>query len=434
MLSLKQIKIVIKKFLPASWIDKLRFFLQLDRSHVPLPWFKMKREASVLNCIHQLALKLERKKPTLWVTAMFMLVWPILSCLQATFFVYRYGIVVKQRYHSSLWSQWKQLIYLANIYNFAPRSYYKFRLWEVTNRGKANLYIQRHEIGPLLRWLNRKIDRRQIDDKNCFFVNCQAHNLPTAPIIAMFDQSGVEKWYGNSSSFPHLDLFIKRTDLYCGIDAERWEYVTTSNKWKHGDSMLDHTELVHYCKQRSREACQIVQPRLKNHPSVEHFSQGGLCTLRVVTYRLPQKPPVLLLSAWRMPVGMAAVDNFAAGGLAAGISDTGELGLAVNKDIRAGILTHHPDTRAQITGEQLPCWRQMVDLALLAHERFGEPCFVGWDVAQTTNGLILLEGNTTWCVDLAQMPPYNKPLGETSFNKVFATVAEGSAMWERLQK
>jgi hypothetical protein len=101
------IKIVIKKFLPA----KLRWFLRLNHSPVPLPWFKMKHEASVLNRIHRFALELEYNKPTLWVTAMFMLVWPILSCLQATFFVYRYGIVVKQRYHSSLWLQWKQIVY-----------------------------------------------------------------------------------------------------------------------------------------------------------------------------------------------------------------------------------------------------------------------------------------------------------------------------------
>ncbi len=64
----------------------------------------------------------------------------------------------------------------------------------------------------------------------------------------------------------------------------------------------------------------------------------------------------------------------------------------------------------------------MVDLALLAHERLGEPCFVGWDVALTINGPILLEGNDKFGVDLAQMPS-GQPLGETKYGEIFIAAA-----------
>ena len=309
-----------------------------------------------------------------------------------------------------------------------------FRFWNDSNRRKADLYIQTHEIIHLMRWLNRNVDTKRVDDKLQFFVFCRANDLPTAPIIAMFDKPGTKQWYCDSSNFPNLDLFVKPINLWCGIGAERLEYISNCNKWKHDDALLNHSELVSYCSQLSRKGPLIIQPRLQNHPSVEHFSNGALCTLRVLTYRLPQKKPRLLLSTWRMPVGLAVVDNFNAGGIAAGVTDTGKLKAAVGKDIRAGTVNCHPDTQAMIEGKQLPYWQKMVDLALLAHERFGEPCFVGWDIALTINGPILLEGNSSWGTNLMQIPN-NLPLGETLFGEVFiaADVANSESLIKKFR-
>jgi hypothetical protein len=241
----------------------------------------------------------------------------------------------------------------------------------------------------------------------------------------MFDRAGTEQWHGDRANFPKLDLFMKPTNLWCGIGAERWEYVAPRHKWKHDGMSLNHTELVSYCRQSAHTRQLIVQTRLRNHTSIEHFSNGALCTLRVVTYRLPQKRPALLQSCFRMPVGMAVVDNFNAGGILAEVSDNGKLGAAVGRDVRVGLVRHHPDTQARIEGEQLPYWQQMVDLALLAHERLGEPCFVGWDVALTISGPILLEANKIFCMILAQRP-YDQPIGETKYTEIFIAAANAT--------
>ncbi len=211
--------------------------------------------------------------------------------------------------------------------------------------------------------------------------------------------------------------------MWCGKGIERWEYVATCDNWKHDGVALNHTDLVSYCRQRARKEQLVVQARLRNHPGIEHFSNGALNTLRVVTYRLPQQRPALLLSCLRMPVGEAVVDNFDAGGIAAGVSVTGKLGVAVGKDVKVGFATHHPETQVRIAGEQLPYYKPMVDLALFAHERLSEPCFVGWDVALTISGPILLEGNDKFGVYLAQMS-HNQPLGETKYSDVFIAAAD----------
>ena len=118
-----------------------------------------------------------------------------------------------------------------------------------------------------------------------------------------------------------------------------------------------------------------------------------------------------------MPVGMAEADNFNAGGIATAVFEGGKLGVAVGKDVRAGLFTHHPDSQARIEDAVFPYWQQMVDLALLAHERLGAPCFVGWDIALTINGPMVLEGNARFGVDLAQMPQ-GQPLGETKYGEI----------------
>jgi hypothetical protein len=351
--------------------------------------------------------------------------WPIVSLLLALHVVYRHGIWVKRKYGLSLWLQWRQIVYLANVYNLPPQAYYDFRIWNDSNLRKADQYIVWPEHAVIFDWLNRNLDTKTLDNKISFFEFCHSTDIPTPPIIARFDRSGMEQWYCDSLNFPKVDLVIKPSTLSCGEGVERWEHVEVCSKWKRADTLLNHSEFLSYCRQLANKHQLIVQPRLRNHPSIEPFSNGALCTLRVVSYHLPNTKPVLFQSCFRMPVGMGEADNFNAGGIAAGVSERGKLGVAVGKDVRAGLFTHHPDTRARIEGVDLPYWEQMVDLALLAHERLGAPCFVGWDIALTINGPIVLEGNDKFGVDLAQMPQ-GHPLGETKYTEIVTAAANAT--------
>jgi Sugar-transfer associated ATP-grasp len=108
-------------------------------------------------------------------------------------------------------------------------------------------------------------------------------------------------------------------------------------------------------------------------------------------------------------------DNFAVGGIACSVSlEGGVLGIGVFKSSvnRDRSVRTHPDSGAAIEGQSLPHWPAVKELAVAAHTAFPRMPSVGWDIAITDDGPVLLEGSGVWCVDLAQMS-HRLPLGKT---------------------
>lgn len=74
-------------------------------------------------------------------------------------------------------------------------------------------------------------------------------------------------------------------------------------------------------------------------------------------------------------------------------------------DVNTGIITsdltdytlaayrEHPVTKFTAKGTQLPCWDRVLELAKQAAYRIPQVAYVGWDIAITPDGPVLIEGN-----------------------------------------
>jgi len=140
---------------------------------------------------------------------------------------------------------------------------------------------------------------------------------------------------------------------------------------------------------------------------VQHKKMSTLCpssvnTIRIMTFVNNGKSEILY-AALRVGNGIHEVDNFHKGGMGVQINTKeGKLkGNAIDKDLNE--FKMHPTTKVYFNKFELPYWNETKKLVLDAALVNQNIKVVGWDVAITKNGPILVEGNRRPGFDLVQV-------------------------------
>jgi len=350
---------------------------------------------------------------------------PLRAVREALHATRAYGAALKQERGIPLLVQAATQWMLRMRHGLPPDTYYLFELHRPERRRVAGEWCSLPECIALFVHLDRLTagdDLPAIRDKRAFAARCRAAGLRHASILAEAVGGEVRPgdWPG-TGPLPQRDLFTKPVDLWSGAGALAWTHVAP-DLWRANDGReLDQESLLGWLCEVSKERPHVLQVRLANHPDLAPLSRGGLCTVRVNTMRMPEGGFAPLLGVLKMPRGDSVVDNFAEGGLAAGIDPaTGRLLSAVCEDARHAVrrFTVHPETGATIEGRVVPFWAEVQALATRAHALFPNLVYCGLDVALGTDGPILLEGNDCPGLDLIQLP-HGRPIGTTRFAEVY---------------
>ena len=128
-------------------------------------------------------------------------------------------------------------------------------------------------------------------------------------------------------------------------------------------------------------------------------------TVRVVTVNHNDTPEVLY-TVWKLPSPGAMSDNFWQKGSLISLVDpaTGtvqKIRFASGPDTQW--VESHPVTGAQLQGIILPCWQSVLDLACAAHAVVPDNGMLGWDIAITPDGALLIECNENTGHALSQL-------------------------------
>lgn len=382
---------------------------------VALPWFRFRRDDTPAARMRLAAYQyFERRSRWSALTRLrYLTQWPFFSARIAWRAQRRWGAELEAHAGIGRWQQLRETLALTFGDNVPAHTYYIFRLWQPERRRDATLYLHEFESQPLQRGINSHADMGLVDDKLRFHATCLERGLPAVRNIATFFTEGRELWTGPRDALPLRDLFLKRNDGICGKGAECWVYSPSDASWSHGGASLRGAELIEHCRERARSHSRILQVRLRNHPDVAPLSRAALCTLRMVTYKLPGERSRYFRTCLRMPHGDEVVDNFTPGGVAAAVLPSGELGRGARPFVSEPVDVH-PDTGGRITGRVIPHWEDAQQIVLTAHDAFDLDGMIGWDVAITPDGPLLLEGNSVWGVELMQAS-HHEPLGRTEF-------------------
>lgn len=272
-------------------------------------------------------------------------------------------------------------------YNTSLKDYFCFRFFELNDKERKEWagtgYMYQYQL-----LMNPKEKREVLENKISFLHHFRPFVKRAFCSLDEFmkDQQKAKEMLENSSGL----LVLKGSRGQVGAEVE----VIHSNEYTFAS-------LVDYMKARKYD---LVEEYIIQHPDLMALSPSGLNTVRVFT-QLHEGVVDFLGARLRVSVN-SPVDNMAAGNLAAAVDmKTGIVtGPGVYSDITKQDQTIQPVTGRKIAGFIVPFWNDVVTLAEKAALLTPENKSVGWDIAVTSNGPELIEGNHNWCKLLWQLP------------------------------
>lgn len=138
------------------------------------------------------------------------------------------------------------------------------------------------------------------------------------------------------------------------------------------------------------------------HPIMNNLCTRSVNTMRIMTFNDYGTPRILWMGL-RVGNGVNAIDNFHARGMAVNIDmDTGRLvGNAIDKDLNE--YKEHPVSHTRFDGFQIPFFEEAKQMVLEASLESDKILVVGWDVAISENGPVIIEGNRRPGFDIVQV-------------------------------
>lgn len=137
----------------------------------------------------------------------------------------------------------------------------------------------------------------------------------------------------------------------------------------------------------------LIEEVMENVPEIKALNPTSLNTIRIVTCVNSKDEIHFLCTVIRMGCTDGCTDNSYGGGITSYINpETGKIS-GEAKDRRRNSLAVHPRTGIHLLGYQIPQWQEVMEFARQAARVVPEAKYVGWDIAVTTKGLELIEGN-----------------------------------------
>jgi hypothetical protein len=165
----------------------------------------------------------------------------------------------------------------------------------------------------------------------------------------------------------------------------------------------------------------LIEERIRPHPTLAAFVGPTLCSVRLQTIVGRDATPRIIAAVFKLQPKPIGVDHLIYGAVGCWVDlDSGILGPGRT---RASLddVTLIPETASSFVGFQLPDWHEVKNLALRAAGAFPWARSIGWDIAISDRGPVLIEGNVEWSPSLIQIPaPHGLMTGE--FEKLYRSL------------
>lgn len=185
-------------------------------------------------------------------------------------------------------------------------------------------------------------------------------------------------------------VFVKPVDGFQGRGAYRAKADVMGDAVKYYLNENEVSEMEFINASRGH----IVEQLIHQTFSMSTLFPGAVNTLRIITISSNEGVKFAMCHGMIGAVG-SACSNMAQGGIVVGIDQNGVVctdGIMKRPPAR----TNHPDTGVRFRDYRIPEFEACVELAIRAHETLRSIYSIGWDVAITEDGPLIIEGNADW--------------------------------------
>ena len=172
-------------------------------------------------------------------------------------------------------------------------------------------------------------------------------------------------------------IIVKPIDGEGGKGIEKYEYINDE------ESKIVYSSLL-FKKQLLVEQC------IKQHPDMNKLYNKSVNTLRMFTFY--KDGQAYFLQAILKVGNGGVVDNFSSGGMYTYVDDEGTV-YAEAIDQMDNKYYKHPISNETIVGFKVPMFKEAVRMVKEAAKVVTEMGYIGWDVAISEDGPVLVEGN-----------------------------------------
>ncbi|MBP1649045.1 MAG: hypothetical protein H6Q30_2490 [Bacteroidetes bacterium] len=265
----------------------------------------------------------------------------------------------------------------------------------------------RSDMAKLQRSRNPLAWEYLLADKSIFYRYCELAGIPVPSLYALWSKH-TPGWTCNGRLLTRRDQWVTFLERDCPPDIvikpNRGVYGNGIQFFqRHDGRLLDPAgrafsagEVLDSLVSDREFDVFVIQARLRNHPLMERLhGTDALHTLRIVTVLQADGGCVIPYVKYKVIGGDAYVDNFRHGHLG-NISmeidiDTGTLREPYSQRVEPPRV--HPKSGRALAGFQIPFWEETLATVKDCARKFSPIGTVGWDVAVTPTGPVIIEGN-----------------------------------------
>ena len=256
--------------------------------------------------------------------------------------------------------------YQAGYYDYQEFEFYNL------NKDERKTYLTRGKNNEIIKRFNDKSSFYKFENKPEFNKIFNKYLKRNWMVLNSDNYNEFETFFKTNK-----DIIVKPIDDEGGNGVEKFSYSDNTNCKEVYNKLISDNQL-------------LIEECIKQHKDMNTLYDKSVNTMRMFTF-YKNGESFFLQAVLKIGNGNV-VDNFSSGGMYTYVSSDGDVYVEAI-DRNDNIYYKHPISNHKIVGFKVPMFKEAVDLVKECAKIIPEVAYVGWDVAISTDGPVIVEGN-----------------------------------------